>query len=197
MAFDQDKRRRTYVLPFGERTGLAGLEVATRKPGFKALRKLASAVLVLGDDFEGPGITALDKLEAEADLFTALRMSTVSWNLVDRQRPIPLADMLTQDRELLLTIARAWYRIVVRHDESSSAEETEGEDPQPVDDDVDNPVPVIIPGLDPDVDEEWLAQLPAQDMPDHLPPGPAEQVAPEVAEEYPVIGTEPVDVSAV
>lgn len=194
MAFDQDKRRRTYVLPFGERTGLAGLEVATRKPGFKSLRKLASAVLVLGDDFEGPGVTALDKLEAEADLFTALRMSTVSWNLVDRQRPIPLADMLTQDRELLLTIARAWYRIVVQRDESSAGEEVVDDDPQPVDGDVDNSVPVIIPGLDPDVDEEWLAQLPTQGMPDHLPSGPAEQMA---AEEYPEIGTEPVDVSAV
>lgn len=196
MAFDQDKRRQTYVLPFGERTGLAGLEVATRKPGFKALRKLASAVLVLGDDFEGPGVTALDKLEAEADLFTALRMSTVSWNLVDRQRPIPLADMLTQDRELLLTIARAWYRIVVQRDELAADEETEDEldDPQAVDDDVDNSVPVIIPGLDPDVDEEWLAQLPTQGMPDHLPPDPTEQPT---AEEYPEIGTEPVDVSAV
>ena len=171
MAFDQDKRRRTYVLPFGDRTGLRGLEVAVRKPGFKALRRLASAVLVLGDDLEGPGVVGLDKLNAEADLFSALRSSVVSWNLVDRGRPVPVADMLTQDRELLLILARAWYRIVVQADESEPEQPAESNDPQPVDEPVDNPAPELPPTIGaPGVDEEWLAQLPVQKMPDHLPP---------------------------
>lgn len=171
MAFDQDRRRRTYVLPFGDRTGLRGLEVAVRKPGFKALRKLASAVLVLGDDLEGPGVVGLDKLNAEADLFAALRTSVVSWNLVDRGRPVPIGDMLTQDRELLLTLARAWYRIVVSADESETEQPAADDDPQPVDEPVDSPELGLPPTIGaPGVDEEWLAQLPIQEMPDHLPP---------------------------
>lgn len=169
MAFDQDGRRRTYVLPFGDRTGLRGLEIAVRKPGFRALRKLAAAVLVLGDDLEGPGVVGLDKLNAEADLFSALRSSVVSWNLVDRGRPVAVADMLTQDRELLLTLARAWYRIVVSADENAETPAPTPSDPQPVDEPVDSSdaLPPTIGAAG--VDEEWLAQLPVQEMPEHLP----------------------------
>lgn len=170
MAYDQDRRRRVYPLRFRD---FGGLLVQTRKPGFVAFEKITAAVLVLGDDLEGPGLSVTARMPAWRSLFEAFADSLVSWDLTDRGHPVPatLAGVLSQDFKFLLALARTWYIVVVQHDENAETPAPTPSDPQPVDEPVDNPAPELPPTIGaPGVDEEWLAQMAVQPMPDHLPP---------------------------
>ncbi len=165
MGLDQDRRRRVYPLRF--RT-FGGLLVHMRKPGWVAFKRLTRAVLVLGDSLEGPGLSSAERIPAWDNLFSALADSVVSWDLTDRGRPVPAtrAGILAQDFELLIALARTWYVVVVQHDETERPaddirkEDRPQADPQGVDYHDD--------GSEPEIDEEWLAQLPTQAVPDNL-----------------------------
>jgi hypothetical protein len=149
MSFDQAKRRRTYVLRgFPD---FPGLTVHCRKPGFRALRELGEAVLVLGEDLSGDGLSGDAKLAAWEPLFTALQRSVLRWDLIDEGRAVPVADLPDQDWEFLLTLTREWYRrVVLRIDDSEPPHG--GNDPEP---------DVTKQALgEPGIDEEWLSQLP-------------------------------------
>lgn len=145
MSFDQDQRRKTYRLNFRPYRGLV---VSVRKPGFGALAALTRAVLVLGDDFDGPDLSATDRMAAWSDLFGAFADSLLSWNLTDRGRAVPATrdGVLAQDLEFLLAVSRTWYAAVVL------APPGHGEEPDAVDE----------PPAEQEFDEEYLAQLGAK-----------------------------------
>lgn len=158
MSFDQDKRRRTYGLRFDD--DYPGLVVQCRKPGYRALRELTSAVLVLGDDLTGQGLSGATVLEAWDDLFSALERSVVQWNLTDSGQAVPLSQLLDQDWEFLLTVAKAWYREVVQRPPEKrpqprpqAGDNLDDEEPESGE----TPLPPTI-GED-GTDEEWLAQI--------------------------------------
>lgn len=167
MSFDQDKRRKTYALSGFE--NYPGLTIHCREPGYRAMRELGAAVLVLGDDLTGAGLAGDALLDAFEPLFTALERSVIRWDLLDGGRTVPLSQLQDQDLEFLLEITRTWYERVVQ-----------GRHPQPVDNPGDNPLedysmpaaagPVPDSPLPPTIgedgtDEEWLAQFAA-----HTPP---------------------------
>lgn len=149
MSFDQDRRRRVYPLRFRE---FGGLTVRLRKPGWSATTKLTSAVLVLGDDLDGPGIPASGKVAAWTQLFEAFADSLVSWDLVDRGHAVPATreGVLAQDFTFLLALARTWYLVVV------PAEDVDDEPDDAV------PDPEVSEPAEPELDEEYLAQLGAK-----------------------------------
>lgn len=164
MGYDQNERRRTFELNIRP---YPGLTVRVRKPGFAALERLTSAVLVLGDDLEGAGLPAPDRLKAWGQLHRAFAASLVGWSLLDGVRPVPAttAGVLAQDPGFLLELARTWYHAVVLRpaDVDAPAEA----DPDTAD------LPSVGDG-EPRVDEEWLAQFPTI-------PVPAPPAEPEVA----------------
>lgn len=157
MSFDQDKRRRTYGLRFDD--DYPGLVVQCRKPGYRALRELTSAVLVLGDDLTGQGLSGATVLEAWDDLFSALERSVVQWNLTDSGQAVPLSQLLDQDWEFLLTVAKAWYREVVQRPPEKRPQ------PRPqaggnLDEEPESGEAPLPPTIGEDgTDEEWLAQF--------------------------------------
>lgn len=166
MGLDQDRRRRAYPLRFRE---FGGLVIQVRKPGWSAFEKLTRAVLVLGDDLDGPNRSTIERMPAWRLLFEAFAESLISWDLTDRGRPVPATKtgVLAQDFALLIALARTWYVVVVQHDETAEAERAADDirkedrpqaDPQAVD----NPAGYVDDGSAPEIDEEWLAQLPAQ-----------------------------------
>lgn len=112
MSYDQDQRRKIYALDF---TPYPGLTVTMRKPGFAALDTLTRAVLVLGTDFEGRGLSATDQMAGWRDLFDALADGLVGWNLTDGGRAVPATreGVLAQDLPFLLALARTWHTMVV------------------------------------------------------------------------------------
>lgn len=194
MAYDQSKRRALYVLRFDEDTELAGLEVACRKPGYRATRLLQSAVLALGDDLTGTGLAGDALMAAWLPLFTALQRSVCRWNLIDNGRSVPVSGLLDQDIPFLLMLARTWYEQVVRHqpgiDESEEDDQkvpsgkttVDSHAPRPsaFDNEFDGEPWRSGPGgsmVSPvtgakGIDEEWLAQLPAREiLPDAPEPG--------------------------
>lgn len=180
MSFDQSQRRPTFVLNFDEQ--FPGLEVHFRRPGYRPLKTLAGAVLVLGDDLEGRGLSGDAKLDAFEPLFTAMASCVRRWNLVDEGRAVPLTELLDQDWEFLLVLAKAWYREVVpaRRDRPRAVDYAQAVD-SPVDNPEAGPDPATeglklgAPGpLDPSApsswgepgtDEEWLGQFAMHDMP--------------------------------
>jgi hypothetical protein len=149
MSFDQDRRRTVYPLRFRE---YGGLLVRLRKPGWSAMLKLTEAVLVLGDDLEGPGLPASGKVAAWTQLFEAFADSLVGWDLLDRGRAVPatLDGVLGQDFHFLLALARTWYVVVVQAEDRTVEPEQEEEPVAP-------PEPA-----EPEFDEEYLAQLGAK-----------------------------------
>lgn len=181
MSFDQAQRRPTFVLHFDD--DYPGLEVHCRRPGFRPLRTLAEAVLVLGDDLDGRGLSGDDKLTAFEPLFTAFAQCVRRWNLVDEGRAVPLAALLDQDWEFLHSLARTWYREVVPGQRPQVLDH-----PQPVDEPVDGPEPDDEPGAhdqdgavppspwgQPGTDEEWLGQFDTRTLPaPELTPDPAD-----------------------
>lgn len=179
MSFDQSKRRSTFVLYFDE--DFPGLEVHCRQPGYRPLRTLAQAVLALGDDLDGRGMSGDAKLEALEPLFSAFAQCVRRWNLVDEGRAVPLTELLDQDWQFLLVLARAWYRQVVPGQRpravdyaqagDSSVDEQDGvtdvELPgEPGAGDEDGSVPPS-PWGEPGTDEEWLGQFATKTMPEH------------------------------
>lgn len=148
MSFDQDRRRKVYPLRFRE---YGGLLVQLRKPGWSAMLKLTDAVLMLGDDLEGPGLPASGKVAAWTQLFEAFADSLVSWDLLDRGHAVPATQdgVLSQDFHFLLALARTWYMVVVQASEQDDTPEETGQQ--------DAPEPA-----EPEFDEEYLAQLGAK-----------------------------------
>lgn len=159
MSFDQDRRRTVYPLRFRE---YGGLLVRLRKPGWSAMLKLTDAVLVLGDDLEGPGLPASGKVAAWTQLFEAFADSLVGWDLLDRGRAVPATvdGVLGQDFHFLLALARTWYVVVVQAEDRAAEPEHEEPDTQfedHADRDWDLPE-----SAEPELDEEYLAQLGAR-----------------------------------
>lgn len=148
MSFDQDQRRKTYRLNFRP---FRGLLVSVRKPGFAALAALTRAVLVLGDDFDGPDLSATDRMNAWSELFGAFADSLLIWNLTDRGRAVPATrdGVLAQDLEFLLAVARSWYAAVViaAEDDEQAESVNDSRAPDPAEQ---------------KLDEEYLAQLGAK-----------------------------------
>lgn len=151
MSFDQDRRRTVYPLRFRE---YGGLLVRLRKPGWSAMMKLTDAVLVLGDDLEGPGLPASGKVTAWTQLFEAFADSLIGWDLLDRGRAVPATvdGVLAQDFHFLLALARTWYVVVVQAEDRAVEPERQDEI-----EDLDLPEPA-----EPELDEEYLAQLGAR-----------------------------------
>lgn len=147
MAFDQGTRRRVFELDFKPYPGLV---VRCRKPGFTALLQLSDAVLELGDDLSGDGLTGVAKLAAWDKLFRAFAKSLVSWTLLDRGHAVPATrkGVLDQDIEFLLALVRTWYVVVVPHQPVREAP----------------PAPVAAPS-EPEIDEARLADLPVTELP--------------------------------
>lgn len=168
MSFDQAKRRRVYALRFSDQ--FPGLVIQCRKPGYLPFRKVAQAVLALGDDLSGRGMPGDALLEAWAPLLEAFQASIVRWNLLDDGRSVPVSRLLDQDWEFLVATGRAWYRDVVIRFEGADR-------PQGVDEPVDNspedyPVPAqhqdtqLPPTIgEPGTDEEWLTQFAMHEPP--------------------------------
>lgn len=191
MGYDQNERRRTYELNIRP---YPGLTVRVRKPGFAALERLTSAVLVLGDDLEGAGLPAPDRLKAWGQLYRAFAASLVGWTLFDGVRPVPAtaAGVLAQDPGFLLELARTWYHAVVLRPadvdntagpstwDSNSAQQSQDHRPERV---VSGANEADMPPEDdgePRVDEEWLAQFPTIPVPapaDSDPPAEPEVAA--------------------
>lgn len=127
MSYDQDQRRKAYVLDF---TPYPGLTVTTRKPPFLALEALTRAVLILGADFQGTNLPINERMAGWRDLFSAFAMSLVSWDLTDRGHSVPAteAGVLSQDLPFLLAVSRTWYTLVAsapEFDERETASEPE------------------------------------------------------------------------
>lgn len=147
MSFDQDQRRKVYQLAFRP---YRGLRISVRKPNFGALVALTRAVLVLGDDFDGDGLSGTDKLDAWEDLFGAFADSLVGWDLTDRGRAVPATreGVFAQDHAFLLALTRTWYTVVVLAeelpDEDAAPEQREQAPDEPA---------------EAELDEEYLAQL--------------------------------------
>lgn len=156
MSFDQDRRRKVYQLAFRP---YRGLRISVRKPGFGALVALTRAVLVLGDDFDGDGLSGTDKLDAWEDLFGAFADSLISWDLTDRGRAVPATreGVFAQDHEFLLALARTWHAVVVLAEPTPD----EPERPGPESEFEDHADRGWEP-LEPELDEEYLAQLGAK-----------------------------------
>jgi hypothetical protein len=148
MSFDQDQRRKTYRLnlrPF------RGLVVSVRKPGFDALEALTRAVLVLGDDFDGLDLSPTYRMSAWSELFSAFADSLLAWNLTDCGRAVPATrdGVRAQDLEFLLALCRTWHAAVVLAPMNQGDELEAGDQP-------DTPI------AEPELDEEYLAQLGAK-----------------------------------
>lgn len=159
MSFDQDRRRTVYPLRFRE---YGGLLVRLRKPGWSAMLKLTDAVLVLGDDLEGPGLPASGKVAAWTQLFEAFADSLIGWDLLDRGRAVPATvdGVLAQDFHFLLALARTWYIVVVQAEDRAVEPESIHES----DDRFTNhePEEQFTSPEEPELDEEYLAQLGAK-----------------------------------
>jgi hypothetical protein len=154
VSFDQDRRRTVYPLRFRE---YGGLLVRLRKPGWSAMLKLTDAVLVLGDDLEGPGLPASGKITAWTQLFEAFADSLIGWDLLDRGHAVPATvdGVLAQDFHFLLALARTWYVVVIAPDRDD-ADDVELDTSRFVSDANDSRP------AEPELDEEYLAQLGAK-----------------------------------
>lgn len=155
VGFDQAGRRMTYALTFRP---YPGLTVWCRKPGYAALEDLTDAVIHLGEDFAGDRIAGDDRVRWWGALFRALRRSVVDWNLTDHGRSVPVADLLDQDPDFLLALARTWYAVVVLRDEAAATAPEVDDTADPEEDDVEDL-------------EHQLADLPVRivELPDDVP----------------------------
>jgi hypothetical protein len=133
MSFDQDRRRRTYELPFRP---YPGLTVWVRKPSFAALESLTDAVAHLGEDLSGDRLATPEKLRWWGVLFRAFAASLVGWDLIDRGVAVPATvdGVLAQDHPFLMALSHAWYYAVVLRSEDEPAQPDTPPAPEPPDD---------------------------------------------------------------
>lgn len=161
MSYDRQANLVGYKLAFEE---LPGLTVRMRQPGLRGLIDIAESMAVLRRSIrESWPDLDVRNLRAWRRLSRAFAASLVSWTLVADGEPVAptLASVLDQDLDFLITLVRGWQQAISDGNRPQVAPDAEpdGTDPEPDDDGSDDGPGEWDPD-NPELDEEWVAQLP-------------------------------------
>lgn len=151
MAYDRYEDLDTFKLVFEE---FPGLTIRVHRANFAGLLATAEAMPVLRESVaRRAGLNDLATLRAWRKLCKALGGALMSWDLKNGTRRVPatVRGLMSQDLPFIMTVAHAWSQATSRPPvaKPAPAEPT----PEPT---------------GPELDEEWLSQLPvvvAEDQP--------------------------------
>ncbi len=168
MPYDRRAQLPTYRVRFEEHDGLT---VVLRRPGLDGLLDLAKATKILRRSArEGWPELDVRNLRAWRLMCRAFAASLVAWDLRADGEPVPptLDGVLSQDLTFVTDVVRGWQQAL----RGQSQAPIDAEEPD--DDTADDEPPEWDPE-NPQLDEEWLAQLPA--TPDTATADPAPELA--------------------
>jgi len=142
MAYDRHGELDVFKLVFEE---FPGLTIRVHRANFTGLLAVAEAMPVLRRAKSRRDVFDLPTLRAWRKLCTALGDALVSWDLLNGAEPVPATarGLMSQDYPFIMTVAHAWSQATSRPPAAATPA-----------------APVPVEPTEPEIDEEWLSQLP-------------------------------------